>query len=168
MGDKILKKLLIFLFFANIIVNAEELPDELKWVDAQIATIKAKRDTLLSAQINTIKNPFIFFKPKKEKEEKNEKKITENNIQKSTTNASMANITKKRFKTKSAIVNAVFNLKAIMNKTALINKKWYKLGDKVGNGYVLSEVYLNYVVLTKRNKKIILTTNSKKYLGNRK
>ena len=49
------------------------------------------------------------------------------------------------------VIEEPLRLQALMNKSALINAKWYKLNDTV-RGYTLSEVKQNSVLLIgKRN-----------------
>jgi len=51
-------------------------------------------------------------------------------------------------------------LEAILNKSALINGKWYKEGEKV-YGYKLEKVKLKSILLTRGKKQLLLSTMSK-------
>ena len=53
-----------------------------------------------------------------------------------------------------------FILNAIINDSALINGKWYKLNSKIFN-YKLSNIKGTTVILTKGKIKVVLTTDSK-------
>lgn len=55
-----------------------------------------------------------------------------------------------------AIVEEPLRLQAVMNKSALINGKWYKLSDNV-RSYALAEIKSTSVLLSgKKDKKLIL------------
>jgi hypothetical protein len=49
---------------------------------------------------------------------------------------------------------------AILNKSALIQGQWYKQDDTV-QGYTIKSVHKTTIVLSKNNKDLILSTNSK-------
>ncbi len=46
-----------------------------------------------------------------------------------------------------------------MNNSAMISGEWYKLGDRV-NGFEISEINRNSVLLHKQKKKLLLSTKS--------
>lgn len=57
------------------------------------------------------------------------------------------------------VIEEPLRLQALINKSALINGKWYKLNDPVRT-YTLSEVKTNSILLTgKKDKKLILFLN---------
>ena len=49
---------------------------------------------------------------------------------------------------------------AIINKSALINGKWYVQEDVI-QGYTIKQVHKTSIVLSKNNKDLVLSTNSK-------
>jgi len=62
-------------------------------------------------------------------------------------------------------VEVVYTLKAILNKAAFINNKWYKNGDKLGKyrvGYITSSSVL--LKSPKGNKKLSLKKKNKNFI----
>ncbi|WP_297439626.1 hypothetical protein [Sulfurimonas sp.] len=118
--------------------------NELSWVDEQVEAIKPSRQGLSDKAASKLKDPFIFLIVKKE--DVKGKKTLKKRVRRS-------NYVKKTYTRK-------FTLKAILNKSALINGRWYKEGDKV-YGYKLKIIDLNTVLLNRSNKKILLSTKSK-------
>ncbi len=147
MGDKILKTILLLMI--GIIFNSTILiADNMSWVNEQLKAIKPKRIGISDQEISLIKDPFIFLKKKDDKKKKQKKKAS--------------------FSTAPVMVPQVeepvfrdFKLYAIMNKTALINNKWYKKGEKV-HGFTLVKVNLTQVVLRRGKESIVLSTLSTK------
>ncbi len=136
----------LILVFSSITLIANEL----EWVDEQIEAIKPPRSGISSSKINTVGDPFIFLKQKKDKIKKS--KIASKSkytLKKPSPNSNK--VTKK---------STVLVLDAIINKSALINGKWYKLKDKVGK-YTLSSVDRTDIILSYKKKRLFLTTNSK-------
>jgi len=141
------KYILIALLLVTHSINANELD----WVNKQIEAIKPPRDGLKSSAINANTDPFIFLKKNKpEKKSKNGKVVSK--AAKSNTKSTNTNkiVVKKK---------TILSLTAVMNKSALINGKWYKLGEKV-SGYKLSKVNTTSVLLIKTGKKLVLSTRS--------
>jgi len=134
-------------FILTLIVTATYLfsnNNELRWVDEQIEAIKPPRVGLSPNEINQLKDPFIFLAEKKE--------------DKKTTALKRKKHSKYNYKKKIHQQSSYrFSLKAIINKSALINKKWYKEGAYI-YGYKVAKVDKNQVILTKGSKKIILST----------
>ena len=129
--------------------------NELSWVDTQVETIKPSRRGVSDATISSITSPFIFLNDKKEKsDEKKSKPIEYLRASKTTKSASNSTI----YTTYSS---KYFTLSAIMNKSALINGKWYNLNDRVSR-YKLSHVNVTSIELTRGNRRIVLSTNNKK------
>ena len=121
------------------------LGNELQWVDDQINAIKPPRDGISKAKINAIKSPFIFLN------KSNVKKISKKN-KTITSGTSKKNTVKKQ--------STVLNLQAIINRSALINGKWYKQNDKVGK-YTLHAVNRKNVILLYKKKELLLSTAKK-------
>ncbi len=134
----------VLFFIVNLSAN------ELAWVDEQIEAIKPSRSGLKSSSISSMKDPFIFLK-KYKKEVVKKQKTTQNSL-----NNISATLTKKK---KVIQKKKKLSLMAVINKSALISGIWYKKGDTV-NGYKLSEVNKKSILLTKKNKKIIRSTQS--------
>jgi hypothetical protein len=135
---KVLYIILIFLPLTTLSAN------DLTWVDQQIEAIKPSREGISNMEISKIKDPFIFLVKDDEdvKGKKSAKKTTSQH---------------RYIKTRH---NRKLYLKAILNKSALINGRWYKEGSSV-YGYKLTIINLNTVILKRKNKKILLSTKSK-------
>ena len=148
MGDS-----LLILYRISIIIFAiSSIPyaDELQWVDQQINAIKPPRKGVDSAIISKIKNPFI--------------KLNNPQIKKKTkTTKTYKSPPKKIYKisTKTKKTNKHnLNLAAILNNTALINGKWYKIGTKV-SGFTLKEINQNHAILVDGKRVLVLSTDTK-------
>ena len=136
--------LLFFLLSINLLAN------ELQWVDEQIQAIKPPRNAISAAKINAVKNPFIFLN--KEVKKTNSKVTAVKKLR--TTNSKSVKSNKVSKTTRS------YSLDAIINKSALINGKWYKVNNKVGK-YMLSRVNTSSVILSYKKKELLLSTRSK-------
>jgi len=124
------------------------LSNELAWVDEQIEAIKPPRKGISKNTIDILDNPFIFLEVKKK-----QKKAKISTSKKYVKKTSSKKKIRKHYSHK-------LTLEAIINSSALINGKWYKKGEKV-YGYVLKEVNIKSVLLTKGKKRVILSTLSK-------
>ena len=137
-------------------VNSESLAKngELAWVDEQIEAIKPARVGIKNYQIAKLHNPFIYLKPKQTSKSKGGKPSVVSKTAVSTTKQHSVEQTTpvKSYKT--------LTLEAIINKSALINGKWYKEGQSV-RGYKINKVNGNTIYLTKNNKTKVLTTKVK-------
>ena len=125
------------------IISLHLCANDLSWVDKQIEAIKPARPGIKNSSISNIKDPFIFL-------EKNGYKIVK--VEKVT-----------KVKTTKKIVRkygAKPTLEMIINKSALINGKWSKVGDKI-NGYKLNSINKNSVNVSFHNKKYTLSLKSK-------
>ncbi len=121
--------------------------DELTWVDEQVEAIKPPRIGISEKQIAQLKDPFIFLI----KKETTHSKVKNNNSAKKVIRRS--HYVKKHYSKK-------LHLDAVLNKSAMINNRWYKEGQRV-YGYKLVKVQRTSVVLKKHNKKLLLSTVSK-------
>jgi len=153
MGDYILMK--TFFIVITILLTANLNANELAWVDEQVEAIKPPRTGMKSRELSILKDPFIFLKKNRTEESKNKSakrsstpRVTKNAI--SSTSGSKKVIKKRRGLTLSTVINT----------SAMINGKWYKIGDKI-NGYKVSKIDSTSVLLTKKSKKLLLSTNSK-------
>ncbi len=155
MGDKILKKTVLLIAFACLIMANEKSAD-LSWVDQEIAAIKPPRKGISNRTISMLRDPFVFLKKNKEKDEK-EKKAPQTlpSVVPSVTK-SCAVVTPKR-----SIRSKALRLLAIINNSALINDKWYKVGEKIGK-YKIIKVTLNQVTLQSPSRTLTLTTYTNK------
>ena len=142
-----MKNLFIVLLF---ILSLNVTANELQWVDEQIQAIKPPRVGVLASKIDATKNPFIGIKEQISTKKK-QKRRTSTKKRTSSSTKTANKITK---------VSHLFSLDAIINKTALINGKWYKLNSKVGK-YTLNEINKTTVFLSYKGKKLLLSTQTK-------
>lgn len=143
-------KKLIILIFVTLTLNISA--SELSWVNEQIEAIKPPRKGASRLDIATVKNPFIFTKEKKNKSEKKPSTYS-----KSARTYKSSSSSKKRLSKKST---PKIKIDAIMNKSVLINGKWYKLNTKFKK-YTISKISKDYIILTYKKAKLILSTKSK-------
>jgi len=145
-----MKNLLIVTF---LLLSLDLSANELDWVDKQVDAIKPPRVGVKSSTVARIKDPFIFLKKGKSKASH---KATN---RQAVPNGALASKTGVKKQTVVKTANRSFKLGAIINNSALINGKWYKLNDKVGS-YTLSKVEPNQVVLKYKTKSLILSTKT--------
>jgi len=138
------KNIIIILLITILNLNANELA----WVNKQIDAIKPPRKGLDIKVLSTLKDPFIFLHITKKKARVFTKKIFINKT-----------ISRHRHN-KSLYKRTYFSLEAIMNQSALINNRWYKLGDKI-SGYTLSKINLKNIILSKHHKNLLLSIQSR-------
>jgi len=141
----------LFIIFLLLTLNLSS--NELNWVDEQINAIKPPRKGVSSSTISRLRDPFVLKKKTKQKEVKNSTKKEKGIIPNGMANSSSNKIESK------TLSRSAFKISAIMNKSALINGTWYKLNDKI-KGYTLSRITTSYVILTKKGKNMLLSTNS--------
>lgn len=136
--------------YANVNAQAAINTNELSWVDEQVEAIKPARTGIKNYKIDRLKNPFVFLKPI-DKAGKSKRRVAP----RVTTTHSSSQI-------QPAIVHSSSSLalEAVINKSALINGRWYKEGQNV-YGYTLKKVSGNTIYLTKNNKTKVLTTKVK-------
>jgi hypothetical protein len=138
-----MKKLTIILL---LLLSTQLFSNELAWVDEQIEAIKLPRKGIDNKKIAKLKDPFIYLKKKKGK---TKRRSTYRGTKYSKSGAK-----------KVRAYSSKISLEAILNKSALINGKWYREGEKV-YGYKLEKVNLKTVLLTKGKKQLLLSTVSK-------
>jgi len=141
-------KTLHTLLFSLIAFTPIYAANELAWVDEQIEAIKPPRIGLSSDEIVKLKNPFIFLRTQEKKE-----KVSKN------TKTTPVKSYKKRWRSTKRYKG--LTLEAVLNKSVLINGKWYKLGEKV-YGYTITKINAKTVELRKYKRTKILSTKSKK------
>ena len=144
-----------FFIIITILFTLNLSSNELTWADEQVEAIKPPRVGMKSRELSILKDPFIFLKKNRTDESKN-KSSAKRTRSTSTPNrlASSSNAKKVIKKRKTLSVTM------LMNSSAMINGKWYKVGDLV-NGYKVSKIDSTSVLLTKKSKKLLLSTNSK-------
>ena len=126
--------------------------NELEWVDTQVKAIKPARTGVSVSEINALSSPFLLVKKEVEKKQTPSKRSKLPSVK--YTNTLKVN--------KTSIVEDTpnFSLAAIMNKSALINGKWYKLGESVGM-YTLSHIEKRKVTLSNKTRNVFLSTETK-------
>lgn len=128
----------------NITVTTSQEDKELAWVDEQIQAILPSRVGVPEGFINSLRDPMKMKKPTP---------VASNG---SNLLAPPKLGSKIPTLTQAKIIEEPLRLLAVMNKTVLINGKWYKVGENVRN-FTLSEVKQNSVLLTgKKDQKLIL------------
>ena len=127
--------------FSILFIATQLFSNQLAWVDEQIEAIKPARVGISDKEISKIKDPFIFL------HKKDSKKI------KKTLSAT-------RYKKVLRHRHIYLKLDAILNKSAMINGKWYKEGSYV-HGYKLVKVNRKSILLIRKNKKLLLSTVSR-------
>jgi len=145
MGDYILMKNLYFVLL--LFLSTQLFSNKLAWVDEQIEAIKPERIGVSNNEISKVKSPFIFL------EKADDSTVKQNTKGVKSPYAKYKTVVKR----KSSIY---FRLEAIVNKSAMINGKWYKEGKYI-YGYKLSKVNRTFVVLIRKNKRIRLSTASR-------
>jgi hypothetical protein len=131
--------------------------DELTWVDTHIEAIKPARSGLSNSKISSLRDPIIFlYKKKLEIKSEVAPKVVKNMVSSSNSMIILPKTIIKKRKLGRGLI-----LEAIMNTSALISGRWYKLNDSVGS-YKLSKVNRNSVVISKNGRNKTLSTNSKK------
>ncbi len=137
---KTLYIILLFVFTHQLYAN------ELTWVDEQVAAIKPPRIGISNKSIAKLKDPFIFLVKQNEQIVVRGKRSSKKVIR-------YSHYIKKYYSRK-------LYLEAILNKSVMINKRWYKEGQWV-YGYKIVKVNRTSVLLQKQNKKLLLSTMSK-------
>lgn len=139
-----------FFIVIAVLLTASANANELAWVDEQVEAIKPPRTGMKSRELSILKDPFIFLKKNRIGESKNAKRSSTPRVVRNAT-PDAKKIVKKR---------KALTLTTVINTSAMINGKWYKAGDKV-SGYKVSKIDSTSVLLTKKSKKLLLSTNSK-------
>ena len=144
-----------FIITTIVLLGININANELTWVDEQVEAIKPPRIGMKSRELSILKDPFIFLKKNRIDKVKNKSENTRTRV--SSTPNKLANFsdTKKTIKKKSSL-----SVTMLMNSSAMINGKWYRVGDTI-NGYKVSKMDKDSVLLTKKSKKLLLSTNSK-------
>jgi len=156
-GDIILiKTYVISLLLLTLNLNSTEL----QWVDEQIDAIKPLRVGLKLSDVSVLRDPIIFIEQKKEETvgKSNFKTKSKKIVKRKKTYRSYSKTSSKSKINYKTIQN--FKLEAIINNSALISGKWYKLNDKIKT-FKISEIDRTTVLLMKKGKNIILSTSNR-------
>jgi len=140
----------ILIIITSIFLTNTVYANELSWVDEQIEAIKPPRK---SARILSLNNPFIFLEKNGYIKPEVKEKPLENSSSSSDTNATIKNT---NIDKKDTLL-----LSTVINSSAMINGSWYQKNSKI-NGYTIIELTKTSVTLKKGDKKLILSTNTKK------
>ena len=102
-----------------------------------VSEIKKEREGISLSKLQTTINPFIIYVPNKKE-----------------------SIEVKRVDV-AVVIDVVYTLKAILNRAAFIDKKWYKKGDSIGD-YKIGKVSSTSVVLNSSSGDRTLSLEKKK------
>ena len=108
-------------------------------ITSMVAEIKKERIGISILKLQNTANPFVIYVPKK-------KEIKEETIEEVQVLAPL---------------EVVYKLKAILNKAAFIDNKWYRQGDEIGN-YKVGHVSSDSVILKSENSNKTLSLEKKK------
>ncbi|MDH4943548.1 hypothetical protein [Sulfurimonas sp. C5] len=141
------------LIAATVSTTSNSKASELSWVDEQVAAIKPARVGAKNSYLVSAKDPFIFIikEDDKKKGAMPRSYRAPSKIKVSSTTKSAKDTEKKKGK---------LSLEAIINKSALIDGKWYKEGQNVYS-YKLEKVDNKMVVLKRGQTTIVLSTKTK-------
>ncbi|HEX5623979.1 MAG TPA: hypothetical protein VFX57_06045 [Sulfuricurvum sp.] len=130
----------------NVTILEPKNDKELAWVDEQIKAIIPARIGISDGFINSLNDPIKYVGSASRAP----------STQKSSLLAPPRLGSLPMMPTMPKVVVEPLRLYALMNKSALINGKWYRLNDSVRN-FTLSEIKSNSVLLTgKKDQKLIL------------
>ena len=149
-----MKTLLITL---SILFSITLFSDELSWVDDQVKAIKPARAGMSLSLLKAMHEPFIFLEKNRTPDKDTNKKKKGASISKQVQPTSSSTNMKKTSTTTT--LHRVLVLSLIMNNAAMISGEWYKIGDDI-DGYKVSEINRNSVLLRKHKKKLLLSTKS--------
>ncbi len=143
-------------FFITIalLLTANLNSSELDWVNEQVEAIKPPRIGMKNRELSTLKDPFIFLKKNRTDKPKGKNVAKKSRSTSSSNRATVASGKKTTLKKKSSL-----SVSLLMNSSAMINEKWYRVGDKI-NGYKISKIDSTSVLLIKNKKKLLLSTSS--------
>jgi hypothetical protein len=134
-----LKQIILKILIVSILVPFSLLAASLSSAEivTMVAEIKKEREGISLAKLESTENPFIIRVAKK-------KEVTE-------------------VKEGIPVIEAVYTLKAVLNKAAFINNKWYKNGDRLGE-YKVGHISSSKVVLKSENGNKTLSLKKKKFI----
>jgi hypothetical protein len=148
-----------YLFIATLLFSYTTLhANEVSWVDEQVDAIKPPRVGLKTTTASLVKDPFIFLN-KSQKTTASSKSASTPTMADSIIPLGIVNSQTDTSLTQQETYKKL-SVDAILNKSALIQGQWYKQDDTV-QGYTIKSVHKTTIVLSKNNKDLILSTNSK-------
>ena len=156
-----MKNIIFSLLLLSSMIEANTNTEDLSWVDEQVQAIKPARDGESNRNISRIKDPFIFLKKNSLKKDE-EKKVSVKSSSSLNASSTKSVTSSTDSLTKAPVIykKGTFKLNAIINSSALINGKWYKLGDIV-NSYKIVSVDTKTVTLKNGSNKKVLSTATK-------
>lgn len=134
-----------FILIFSLLLTLNLSSDEVKWIDEQIEAIKPPREGISEVQISSLIDPFIFLKEKK------------TDVDKVLNPAAEAIYQSMEIAPK---VVKVYVVDAIINKSALIDGKWYNIGDEIDE-YTVINITATSATLHKKGKDIVISTSNK-------
>ncbi len=135
----------------NVTVLQSKSDKELAWVDEQIQAILPARVGVSDGFINSLIDPIKYTHPVRLPSTLGAPAMQLLAPPKLRSLPAMASIPK--------IVEEPLHLQALMNKSALVNGKWYKLNDSIRN-YTVAEIKPSSILLTgKKGQPLILFLN---------
>lgn len=127
----------------TVALSPTQQDKELAWVDEQIQAILPARVGVSDGLINSLKDPMKMKKPAPV-------------VVGGSKLLAPPKLGSSGLVLPPKVVEEPLRLQALMNKSALINKKWYKVNDSV-RSYRLAEIKNNSVLLSdKKDQKLIL------------
>jgi chorismate mutase len=136
-------KIISIIIFPLLLESASLSHNE---IAKMVSKIKDERGGINLDKLNSTPNPFdIYIPPQVEEVVKEIKKVEK---------------PKTEFKPKPIII---YTITAILNNKAFINKKWYGVGDKIGEFKVIS-IGKDYAILRSKEetKKLVIHSRKKK------
>lgn len=131
----------LLLLVLPLLLSAQSVEPDLKWVDNEIEAIKPPRTGVAPYKIAKLKDPFAYQLMLNRPQGKGSGKKTGTYVNRP--------------------AKTSFTLEAVVNKhSAMIDGKWYKKDDKV-HGYVVQAIGYNSVQLSSKKKKLHLTLSKK-------
>jgi hypothetical protein len=124
---------------ANVIVTQVKTDKELTWVDEQIQAILPARIGVADGYINSLNDPIKFVVPKPLAGSNSLKLLPPPKLGGMPMLPGMLTVAK--------VIEEPLRLQGLMNKSALLNGKWYHLNDAV-RSYTLAEIKPSSVLLS--------------------
>ncbi|WP_345970866.1 MULTISPECIES: hypothetical protein [Sulfurimonas] len=128
----------LLLLTLPLIVLAEGMQPDMKWVDDEIAAIKPPRKGVHASALYGLQDPFRA-------------QLILNQPHKAKATGTYVKRPKQRYMTLESVINS---------RTALIDGKWYKEKDTI-YGYVITKIERDSVLLQKKKKEVTLTLKKK-------
>ena len=144
-----MKNLTLSLILLTSLLSANDLA----WVDEQVNAIKPPREGEINSNISKIEDPFIFLKKNSSGYDKKTKKYTKPKKSISSRSNYGSSLERRRPSYRSSL----FTLSMVINNSALINGKWFKVGDFVKR-YKIVKITKSSVTLKQNSKIKVIST----------